>query len=112
VESSGAESPVTDLVVTDNPQASRYELRVSGELAGFLTYRHRGQAISLIHTEMEPEFQGAGLATRLARFSLDDARERGLAVLPSCPYVSSWIRKHPEYTDLVPEDRRGDFGLL
>ena len=49
--------------------------------------------------------------THLARFSLDDARERGLAVLPFCPYVNSWIKKHPEYADLVPEDRRGDFGL-
>ena len=72
---------------------------------------NQGQAISLNHTEVEPAFQGEGLATKLARFSLDDARKRGLAVLPFCPYVNSWIKKHPEYTDLVPEDRRGDFGL-
>jgi uncharacterized protein len=111
VEPSGAESSVTPAVVTDDQKQSRYELRVAGELAGFLTYRLRGQAISLIHTEVEPAFQGAGLATHLARFSLDDARKRGLAVLPFCPYVTSWIRKHPEYADLVPPDRRAEFGL-
>ncbi len=106
------ESPATDApVVADNPAASRYEVRVGGELAGFVVYRLRGSVISLIHTEVDPRFQGAGLAGRLARFSLDDARNRQLAVLPFCPYVLSWIKKHPEYTDLVPEDRRADFGL-
>jgi hypothetical protein len=98
-------------VVTDDEGRSRYELRVGGELAGFLTYHRRGDAISLMHTEVEPPFQGRGLATHLARYSLDDARKRGLAVLPFCPYVTAWIKKHPDYTDLVPGDRRAEFGL-
>ena len=98
-------------VITDNPAASRYELRVNGELAGFVVYGLRGQEIRLVHTEVDPRFQGAGLATHLARFSLDDARRRQLAVLPFCPYIRAWIKKHPEYTDLVPRERRADFGL-
>ena len=100
-------------VVTDNPAASRYELHVGSELAGNVTYqlRKHDTVISLLHTEVEPAFQGAHLATRLARYSLDDARGRGLAVLPFCPYIASWIKKHPEYADLVPADRRADFGL-
>jgi hypothetical protein len=102
-------------VVTDNPAASRYEMHVGSELAGFVDYRlrhdHGAQVISLVHTEVEPAYQGAHLATHLARFSLDDARARGLSVLPFCPYINSWIKKHPEYTDLVPEERRGEFGL-
>ncbi len=98
-------------VVTDNPAESRYELRLGGELAGFVMYHQRGQQITLIHTEVDPRFQGAGLATHLARFSLDDARKRNLAVLPSCPYIRSWIRKHPGYADLVPEKRRAEFAL-
>ena len=108
------ESAATDApVVTDNPAASRYELHVGTELAGFVDYqlREHDKVISLIHTQVEPAFQGAHLATHLARFSLDDARTRGLAVLPFCPYITSWIGKHPEYTDLVPQDRRADFGL-
>ncbi len=100
-------------VVTDNPSASRYELRVGGELAGFVEYklRQHDTVVSIVHTEVLDAFQGKGLATHLARFSLDDARGRGLAVLPFCPYIASWIKKHPDYADLVPADRRGDFGL-
>ena len=108
------DSAATDApIVTDNPAASRYELHVGTELAGLVTYQLRAQdkVISLLHTEIEPAFQGAHLATHLARFSLDDARKRGLAVLPFCPYITSWIKKHPEYTDLVPQGRRADFGL-
>ncbi|MGH3253365.1 MAG: GNAT family N-acetyltransferase [Trebonia sp.] len=108
------ESAATDApVVTDNPAASRYELRVGPELAGFVQYRldDGGTVISLVHTEVKPAFQGAHLATHLARFGLDDARKRGLAVLPFCPYINSWIKKHPEYTDVVPSDRRAEFGL-
>jgi uncharacterized protein len=102
-----AEAPA----VTDNPGASRYELHVGGELAGIIMYRLQDATISLLHTEIEPAFQGAHLGGHLARGALDDARERGLAVLPFCPYVGSWIKKHPEYAGLVPQDRRAGFGL-
>jgi predicted GNAT family acetyltransferase len=100
-------------VVTDNPVDSRYELHVGQDLAGRVEYKlsQHDTVISLVHTEVKPAYQGAHLATRLARFSLDDARGRGLAVLPYCPYITSWIKKHPEYADLVPEDRRAEFGL-
>ena len=108
-------APADTPVVTDNPAASRYEMHVGSELAGFIDYRlrdgHGAEVISLVHTEVEPAFQGAHLATNLARFSLDDARARGLGVLPFCPYINSWIKKHQEYADLVPEERRGEFGL-
>jgi len=100
-------------VLTDNPAASRYELHVDGELAGFVDYElnETGKTIALVHTEIEPAFQGAHLATHLARFSLDNAQERGLSVLPFCPYINSWIKKHPQYADLVPVDQRHSFGL-
>src|ERR1700744_3333116 len=108
------DSAATDApVLSDNQGASRYELHVGTVLAGFVDYRlsDHDKAISLVHTEIEPAFRHDHLATHLARFSLDDARARGLAVLPYCPYITSWIRKHPEHADLVPGDRRGDFGL-
>jgi len=107
MESAAAGAPA----VTDNPAASRYEMHVDGELAGLITYRLHNATISLLHTEIEPAFQGAHLAGHLARFALGDARQRGLAVLPFCPYVASWIRKHPEYADLVPSQRHAEFNL-
>lgn len=99
-------------VLSDNPAESRFEIHVDDELAGFVQYHRRGSGlINLIHTEVGDKFQGAGLAGELARFSLDAAREEKRAVLPSCSYIASWIKRHPGYADLVPPGRRADFGL-
>ena len=98
--------------IVDNPQASRYEIFDGGQRAGLVDYRlpREGQ-IAIMHTETDPEFGGKGLAGRLTRFLLDDARRRGLAVLPYCPYTRRWIARHPDYLDLVPESERPRFQL-
>jgi predicted GNAT family acetyltransferase len=101
----------TDVTVTDNPAQSRFEIHVGGERAGLVLYQLHGDTVAFIHTEVSDKFQGMGLAGRLARGALDSARERGLAVLPYCPYIAGWIGKHPDYRDLVPEEKRGKFGL-
>ena len=105
------EALVSEPVVTDNPAESRFEIYVGGERAGLMRYQLHGQLISLIHTEVDDQFQGMGLASKLARGVLDQVRARGLAVLPYCPYVKSWVAKHPDYGDLVPADRRAEFGF-
>ena len=99
------------ITVADNPEQRRYEVGVDGELGGFVQYRVKPGLIELIHTEVEDRFEGQGLGSKLAAFALDDARERGLAVLPFCPFVNSYIQRHREYVDLVPEDRRKEFDL-
>ncbi|MFD4393622.1 GNAT family N-acetyltransferase [Kitasatospora sp. NPDC058397] len=100
-----------DQLVTDNTEKSRFEIQDGGELAGFAEYHRSGDEIAFIHTEIDPRFEGRGLAGRLARAALDTAREQALAVLPYCPFIRSWITKHPEYTDLVPASHRARFGL-
>ena len=57
----------------------------------------------------EPE-EGAG-GIWLARFALDQARDQGLAVLPFCPFVDDWMKRHREYVDLVPTEYRANFDL-
>lgn len=100
------------IAIADNPEESRYEIRVGDELAGFTQYRPRpGGTIALVHTEINERFEGQGLATRLIGFALDDARSRGLAVLPFCPFVKGYVERHPDYLDLVPEAQRERFGL-
>jgi uncharacterized protein len=99
------------IVVADAPERKRFEVTVDGELAGFLVYRSKKGLLALIHTEVEDRFEGRGLGGRLARFALDRAREEGLAVLPFCPFVNAWIKRHPEYTDLVPAAYRANFDL-
>jgi predicted GNAT family acetyltransferase len=90
----------TTVVVRDNPPASRYEANVDGRLA-VIQYTLTGEKITLVHTEVPEELEGRGIASQLARFALDDARARGLRVIPVCPFVSAYIRRHPEYQDLV-----------
>ena len=90
-----------DTEFIDAPDHHRYELRSGDELVGFIVYRLNGEVIRLIHTEVLPAFSGQGHAATLARSALDDARSRGLTVRPDCPYVASYIKKHPEYADLV-----------
>jgi predicted GNAT family acetyltransferase len=97
--------------VADRPAQGRYEIRVDGQVAGIAQYRSRPGRIEFVHTEVGDEFEGQGLGARLISFALDDARARGLEVLPSCPFVRSYIQRHPDYIDLVPEKLRGRFEL-
>lgn len=91
--------------VAHNPEASRYEIRVDGVLAGFADYRTRPGRIVFTHTEISEEFEGRGLGSRLVREALDSARAAGVTVTPLCDFVADYIRRHPEYEDLV--DRPG-----
>jgi uncharacterized protein len=90
-----------DLRISDAVENQRYEAALDGRLAGVLEYMVRGNRIALIHTEVDPSYSGQGIGSRLARFALDDARGRGLRVIPSCPYVRTFLERHPEYQDLI-----------
>lgn len=97
--------------VVDNVQQHRYEVVHDGALAGFAEYRRSTGSILFTHTVIDDAFAGKGLASTLVKHALNDARAAGDAVLPQCPFVKGYIEKHPEYLDLVPEDRRAHFGL-
>ena len=87
--------------ITDAAAAHRYEAHVAGDLAGFLDYVVKRNRLALVHTEVLPAHRGLGLASELARFALDDARRRDLRVIASCPYVRSYVERHPETHDIV-----------
>lgn len=86
--------------VTHDPDGSRYTLWLDGERAGFADYLIQGDRIVFTHTEVDPAHEGRGVGSALARAALDDARARGLEVMPLCPFVKGWIQRHPEYADL------------
>jgi predicted GNAT family acetyltransferase len=94
--------------VRDNASLHRYELEVDGFTA-FVRYRRTPDAIRFIHTEVPEGLAGKGIGSRLARHVLDAARAEGLHVVPVCPFIAAWMKKHPEYDDLlVSAEARAD----
>ena len=83
--------------VVDNAAELRYEIRVDGRLAGSIRYTRDGDVVTLVHTEVDPAFEGHGVGSALVQGALDDARARGLTVRPLCPFVAAWLRAHPDY---------------
>jgi uncharacterized protein len=92
---------VTDDTITieRNDEARRYELRLDGELAGYVTYRTNPGRITFTHTIVHPEHEGKGLGSRLAKFVLDDAVSRGDTIVPRCPFIAAYLRDHPGIWD-------------
>jgi predicted GNAT family acetyltransferase len=87
--------------VVDNPERKRYELWLGEKLAGVIVYRARPDALALIHTEVEPAFEGQGLGAKLVAGALEDVRRRGLKIVPLCPFVRSYLERHPGDADLI-----------
>lgn len=91
----------TSIEVVDRPGAGRYEVHVDGAVAGYADRTVRDGVMVLPHTVVDPRFRGRGLAARLVRRALDDARAQGLRVSPLCWYVAEYVQAHPEDQDLL-----------
>jgi len=87
--------------LVDNAEEQRYELWVGEARAGVIEYQTKPGVVALIHTEIDAEFEGHGLGTKLIAAALADIRSRGLQLVPICPFVRAYLRKHPEERDLV-----------
>jgi predicted GNAT family acetyltransferase len=81
--------------VTDNRDASQFEIVVGGETA-VLAYRREHRSLVLIHTEVPPALRGRHLADALAKAAIDSAHAEGLQVVAVCPFVQAYLRKHPK----------------
>ena len=102
----GGSQTLVDTVVKDHPAEHRYEITVAGRLAGFAAYLDRpggeggGQRRVFIHTEIDPNYEGQGLAGVLVKAALADVRAPA-AGGGRLPYVSAYVKRHPEEADIV-----------
>lgn len=91
---------MSDIVIADNPEQKRWEARDGDEVVGFAEYILTDELAVFPHTVVHRE--GEGIGGKIVRAALDAVRAEGTRkVMPQCPFVKSWIQKHPEYADLV-----------
>jgi predicted GNAT family acetyltransferase len=90
-----------DVQLLNNVSQQQYELHLDGLRVSLASYLERGEVTVIPHTETLPAYGGRGLAGRLVAFALDDLRSRGRKLEPACPFVADFVRKHPDYQDLL-----------
>lgn len=80
---------------------NRYEILVDGKRAGLTAYLDRGEQRVFYHTEVDDAFAGQGLASRLVQEALTDVRDTGKRIVPVCPYVAKFLKRHAEFADIT-----------
>lgn len=86
--------------IRDNEKQSRFETTIDGKTA-FAAYNRQNGVITFTHTEVPPELEGRGIAGAIVKHALDDARANKHGVVAACAYVAAYVRRHPEYQDLL-----------
>ena len=92
-----------DVELRDNEEKERFEGVVEGKVAGYVRYHRRANdgAVVLIHTEVDPAYEGEGVGSALARSVLDRMRAQGTKIVARCPFIVGYIKRHPEYEPLL-----------
>ena len=88
--------------IVDDTARGRFEYAVEGRTA-FINYRRAGNVLSLTHAEVPPELEGRGVGSAMVRGTLDLIRGRSEKVIPLCSFVEAFIRRHPDYQDLLAD---------
>ncbi|TBV26850.1 N-acetyltransferase [Meridianimaribacter sp. CL38] len=89
-----------------NETQKRFELEVDGHFA-FINYGEYGNQIALVHTEVPEALRGRGVAAVLVEKTLNYLEGQGNSLLPFCPYVFAYIKKHPEWKRIVNPKFKG-----
>ncbi|HYC73252.1 GNAT family N-acetyltransferase [Brevundimonas sp.] len=101
---------MTDADIRDDAGRHRYELPVGDQVA-VVVYNLSGQNLMITETLVPVALEGQGIASRLAKHVIANARARGLLILPVCPFFSAYLQKHPEHADVVHPTYRDILGL-
>ena len=91
--------------VRDDPENERYVAEIGDEVVAYTVYHLRhGNLYFFPHTQVEQGYSGQGIAETLVRSALDDVESKGGKIVPLCPYIAGFLRKNPEYDDLVDHE--------
>lgn len=99
------------LDIRDNPEKHRFEVDLGGGSIAIAEYTLPAGKIMFTHTEVPSEHEGKGIGSALIRYALNAARERGLKVIPICPFFAAYMQRHAEVQDLLEPAWRRKFGL-
>ena len=93
--------------IVNNTAEREWEAFLDGQLAGYAEYRTRPGRIVFTHTVVDPQFEGKGIGTALAKTAVEDAVANELRITPVCPFVRAWLKRHPEFHESVdwPPDK-------
>ena len=98
-------------IVRDNAERHRFEIDLGGDELAIAEYTLLAGKIMFTHTEVPPHHEGKGFGTALIRAGLAAARERGLQVIPICPFFAAYIKAHGDVQDLLDPSYRRVLGL-
>jgi len=91
----------TGAPTTVSAEDGKYTIAVDGQTVGLAAVADRGNQRVFYHTEVQPRFEGRGLATILVGEALKATRADGKRIVPVCPMVAAFIEKHPEFSDIT-----------
>ena len=91
-----------NLALTNNETDNRFEMKV-GDYTALIQYKKSHNRIKLIHTEVSPELEGKGAATAIIEKTLDYIEKNNFKLIPVCPLVFAYIKRHPEWKRIVDE---------
>lgn len=92
------------LEVTHNTAENRFEAKLGDDAMGVIDYHKQGSVYVLTHTGVPEAYNGQGIAGRIAQVALDTIKAEGGQIVPQCPYIVTYLKRHPEYAPLVKAD--------
>lgn len=95
-----------EIPLVKNAEKRHFEIAVEGHIA-LIAYREHENIISLIHTEVEPKLEGKGAATAIIEKTLDYLETNNYKLVPLCPLVFAYIKRHPDWKRIVDENFKG-----
>ena len=89
-----------DVIVSENKEKKRFEVTLDGK-AAVIEYIRAEDKMYLTHTEVPNEFEGKGIASKMVKQVLQKIKDEGLKLVPLCPFIASYIKRHPEWKEIL-----------